>query len=341
MFITIFAQKFYNILCKYLKSKVRIKKTIKFRSSLFKGLRFPKAEPLVRIFKGETLKLSIKYLITDLMHVIILHINLIRMETDWCFMILAIDIGNTNIVMGCVDKSCRVTSLFRIKTDISRTAWQYAAEMYGMLNIFSIDKKSVDGCIISSVVPPLTSSIKQAVSIVFKLEAKVVVPGMKTGLNILIDNPASVGSDMVVDAVAVINQYSVPAVIIDTGTATTFSVVDRNKNYLGGLIMPGVMISQEALTSRTSQLPKISLEAPQKVIGKNTVDCMKSGAVYGNAAMIDGTVDRIENELGEKVTVIATGGLAQSIVPFCKREDIILDNDLLLKGLRILYDKNT
>lgn len=255
-------------------------------------------------------------------------------------MILAMDIGNTNIVMGYVDKNCNVNSLFRMKTDISRTAWQYASEIYGMLNIYGIDKNQLDGCIISSVVPPLTYSIKEAVRIVFHLDAKIVIPGMKTGLNILIDNPASVGSDMVVDAVAAINQYSVPAVIIDTGTATTFSVVDRNKNYLGGLIMPGVMISQEALTSRTSQLPKISLDAPKRVIGKNTVDCMKSGAVYGNAAMIDGTIDRIENELGEKVTVIATGGLAESIVPYCQREGIILDNDLLLKGLRILYDKN-
>ena len=165
-------------------------------------------------------------------------------------MILAMDIGNTNIVMGYVDKNCNVNSLFRMKTDISRTAWQYASEIYGMLNIYGIDKNQLDGCIISSVVPPLTYSIKEAVRIVFHLDAKIVIPGMKTGLNILIDNPASVGSDMVVDAVAAINQYSVPAVIIDTGTATTFSVVDRNKNYLGGLIMPGVMISQEALTSR-------------------------------------------------------------------------------------------
>lgn len=255
-------------------------------------------------------------------------------------MVLAVDIGNTNIVMGCVDVENTVTAIFRIKTDISRTMWQYAVEIHSMLQLFSIDKTQIDGCIISSVVPPLTSVLKGAVNIALKVKAKIVGVGMKTGLNIMIDNPSAVGSDLVVDAVAVIHQYSLPAVVIDMGTATTFSVIDERKNYLGGMILPGVTISQSALTERTSQLPKISLEAPKNVIGKNTVDCMKSGAVYGNAAMIDGIIERIEEEIGEKMTVIATGGLSECIVPHCKRKDIQLDSNLLLKGLKILYDKN-
>ncbi len=255
-------------------------------------------------------------------------------------MVLALDIGNTNIVLGCVDKHNKVSSLFRIKTDISRTSWQYAVEINSMLNLCNIDKSELNGCIISSVVPPLTSIVKKAVQIVADLEPMVVGPGIKTGLNIALDNPAQTGSDLVVDAVATIKQYKMPAIIFDMGTATTVSVIDADKTYIGGMIIPGIMISQEALTSRTSQLPKISLDAPKKIVGKNTIDCMKSGAVYGNAAMIDGIIERIEQELGQKATVIATGGLASNITPFCKRDDIIVDNDLLLKGLRILYDKN-
>lgn len=255
-------------------------------------------------------------------------------------MILALDIGNTNIVLGCVDKHNNVSSLFRIKTDISRTSWQYAVEINSMLSLCNVDKGMLNGCIISSVVPPLTGIVKSAVQIVANLEAMVVGPGIKTGLNIALDNPAQTGSDLVVDAVATIKQYKLPAIIFDMGTATTVSVIDADKTYIGGMIIPGIMISQEALTSRTSQLPKISLDAPKKIIGKNTIDCMKSGAVYGNAAMIDGIIERIEHELGQKANVIATGGLSSSIMPFCKRDDIIVDNDLLLKGLRILYDKN-
>lgn len=255
-------------------------------------------------------------------------------------MILALDIGNTNIVLGCVDENNKVNSLFRIKTDISRTSWQYAVEIHSMLDIYNVNVDGLNGSIISSVVPPLTSVMKKAVQLVAKLDPMIVGPGMKTGLNIALDNPASMGSDRVADAVGAINEYKLPAMIIDTGTATTVSVIDKGKQYLGGMIIPGIMISQEALTDRTSQLPKISLEPPKNIIGKNTIDCMKSGAVYGSASMIDGVIDRIEEELGKKVTVIATGGLAQSVMPFCRHKDIIIDTNLLLKGLRILYDKN-
>ena len=164
-------------------------------------------------------------------------------------------------------------------------------------------------------------------------------PGIKTGLNILMDQPSSLGADLVADAVAGIAEYPVPLIVIDMGTATTVSVIDEKKNYIGGMILPGMRVALDALTSRASQLSGISLDVPKKVIGKNTVDCMKSGVLYSNAGAIDGIIDRMEEELGQKTTVVATGGLAKKIIPLCKR-NIILDEDLLLKGLLVIYRKN-
>ena len=164
-------------------------------------------------------------------------------------------------------------------------------------------------------------------------------PGVKTGLNIMLDNPGEMGADRVADAVAALAQYPVPLVIIDMGTATTLSVINRNKQYLGGIIMPGVGVSHDSLIARTAQLPKIALEPPKHVIGKNTIDCMKSGLLFGTACSLDGLIDRIQAELGEPCTVVATGGLATVIVPLCKHP-MILDDDLLLKGLMILYHRN-
>ena len=164
-------------------------------------------------------------------------------------------------------------------------------------------------------------------------------PGLKTGLNIKIDNPAQLGSDLVVTAVAGINHYPLPQVIIDMGTATTFSVINQKGEYLGGLILPGVNLSLRALSGMTAQLPSIGLTVPKNVIGSNTIDCMNSGVVNGNAAMIDGLVQRIAEELGQQPTVVATGGIAKAIVPYCKTE-ITLNDNLLLEGLAILYYKN-
>ena len=164
-------------------------------------------------------------------------------------------------------------------------------------------------------------------------------PGVKTGLNIKIDNPAQLGADLVAGAVGALDAYTMPCVIIDMGTATTIEVIVQDNVYIGGVIFPGVKLSLDALTSRAAQLPGISLDQPSKVIGKNTVDCMRSGMMYGTAAMIDGLVERIEEELGHQATLIATGGLAQFITPLCRRE-IILEKDLLLKGLNIIYKKN-
>ncbi len=253
-------------------------------------------------------------------------------------MILAIDIGNTNIVIGCCDDE-KIYFIERLSTNIPKTELEYAISFKNVLEIYGIDPAQIEGGIISSVVPPITNIVRSSAEKVLGKPVKIVGPGVKTGLNILMDNPAQVGSDRIVNAVAAINEYPVPLIIIDMGTATTFCVVDEKKNYIGGMILPGVRISLDALTSRTSQLSRISIEAPKKTIGKNTIDCMKSGIIHGNAACIDGMVQRIEKELGQKATVLATGGLAKKIVPYCE-QDIVIDDELLLKGLRLIYNKN-
>lgn len=253
-------------------------------------------------------------------------------------MILAIDIGNTNIVVGCIDKE-KIYLTERISTIRTKTELEYAIDIKTILDIHHINRADIEGAIISSVVPQITFAARLAVQKILKKDAMIVGPGVKTGLNILLDNPGEMGADRVADAVAALAQYPVPLVIVDMGTATTISVVDDKKHYIGGMILPGVQISLDALTSRASQLSGISIEEPKKIIGKNTVDCMKSGILYGNAAAVDGIIDRIEEELGQKVTVIATGGMSRKIIPHCKRK-MILDGDLLLKGLQIVYEKN-
>lgn len=253
-------------------------------------------------------------------------------------MILAIDVGNTNIVIGCCEgKSIKFVE--RISTKPDNTVLEYAVSFKTVLELYGIDPQSIDGAIISSVVPSVTYTISSAVKKIVGVEAKVIGPGIKTGVNIVIDNPAQLGSDLVVDAAAGIAEYPLPLIIFDMGTATTASVIDKNGNYLGGMIIPGVNISLNALTAGTSQLPRINLVPPKKVIGRNTVDCMKSGILFGTAASLDGIIDRIEAELGEKATVVATGGLAGSIIPYCNKK-IILDDELLLKGLIVIYNKN-
>ena len=253
-------------------------------------------------------------------------------------MILAIDIGNSNIVLGCIDGE-NILFRERISTDQSATDLQYASHIKMSLDMHDIKKEIIDGAIISSVVPSVTNTVKTAIKKYFGVNSKVVGPGIKTGLKIVIDNPAQLGSDLVVGAVAGINEYPVPMIIIDMGTATTLAAINSKKEYIGGVIMTGMAVSTDALISRTAQLPKIAFEKPKKVIGSNTIDSMKSGIMYSNAGAIDGLIERMENELGEKCTVIATGGLAGVIVPLCKH-DIILDDDLLLKGLNIIYNKN-
>ena len=253
-------------------------------------------------------------------------------------MLLAIDIGNTNIVIGCIRED-KILFKARIATDRTRTSDQYGVEIKNMLEAFGVSREDISDCIISSVVPPVFHSVRTGVVKVIGKQPMVVGPGLKTGLNIRVDVPGQVGSDRIVIAVAALAEYQAPLILLDMGTATTIEVVEENNTYVGGVIFPGVKISLDALTSRAAQLPGISLDKPKKVVGKNTVDCMRSGMMYGTAAMIDGLVERIEEELGYTATLVATGGMAQFITPLCKRE-IILEKDLLLKGLNLIYKKN-
>ena len=253
-------------------------------------------------------------------------------------MLLAIDIGNTNIVIGCI-KDDEILFKARIATDRTRTSDQYGVEIKNMLEAFGVSKDDIEDCIIASVVPPVFNSVQTGVLKVIGKQPMVVGPGLKTGLNIHVDIPSQVGSDLIVAAVAALAEYPAPLVLIDLGTATTIEVIEPENVFVGGLIFPGIMVSLDSLTNRAAQLPGISLDQPKKVIGKNTVDCMRSGMMHGTAAMLDGLIDRIAEELGHESTVIATGGLAQFVIPLCKHE-IILEKELLLKGLNIIYKKN-
>lgn len=254
-------------------------------------------------------------------------------------MLLAVDIGNTNIVFGCVDENDNIAVFERISTNHNATAAEYASLIKNILEMNDFRCGDIDDAIMSSVVPSVTNTVKEAIRKLFGVDVMIVGPGVKTGLNILIDNPRQLGSDQAVDAVAAINQYPVPLIVIDMGTATTISVVDRNKNYLGGLIMTGMGVAADALIQRTAQLPKIDFERPSSVIGRNTIDCMKSGALYSNACAIDGIIQHIEEELGEPCTAVATGGLAPVVIPLCRRK-IHVNSDLLISGLAIIYRKN-
>lgn len=253
-------------------------------------------------------------------------------------MILAIDIGNTNIVVGCIDAK-KTYFIERLSTDRSKTELEYAIVIKNVLDIYHIGPDDLEGGIVCSVVPQITQIVRLAAEKILETEVMVLGPGIKTGMNILMDNPAQVGSDLVADSVGALHKYPVPLVIFDLGTATTVCVVDKNKNYIGGMILPGVRTALDALTARAAQLSGIDLDAPKRIIGKNTIECMKSGVINSSAASIDGLLDRIEEELGEKAAAVATGGLARNIVPYCKRE-VVIDEELLLTGLRLIYEKN-
>lgn len=254
-------------------------------------------------------------------------------------MIIALDAGNTNIVLGIIENDTVLFSA-RFATDRGKTEDEYAVFFKNILELHDVNPKEIHGGIISSVVPPLTNVLKRAIQLVSGITTLVVGPGVKTGLNILIDNPKQLGSDLVVVAVAALHEYPGPLILLDMGTATTFSALDAKGNFLGVVILPGVRVSQDALTSQTSQLPHISLEAPAHVIGRNTIDSMQSGLIYGQASMIDGMIDRIQEELDGTATVVATGGLSKQILPHCKHT-IHYDNDLLIKGLLLIYKKNS
>lgn len=254
-------------------------------------------------------------------------------------MILAVDIGNTNIVLGCIRED-EILFEARVATDLIKTSDQYCAELKNMLELFEVNKEDISGSIISSVVPPVLNSFKTAIRKLTGKAPLVVGPGIKTGLNIRMDNPAEVGSDLIVAAVAAIADHGAPLLLVDMGTATTITAVDGTGSFVGGCICPGVKISMEALTGRTAQLPGISLEEPLAAIGKNTRDCMRSGIMFGAAGQIDGLLDRMEAELKVPAKIVITGGISRFILPLCKHE-MIYERNLMLKGLNLLYKRNT
>ena len=253
-------------------------------------------------------------------------------------MILTIDIGNTNIELGVVDEQ-GIVFQERISTDIDRTELEYAVLIKNALEVHGLTGDEITGSIMSSVVPPLVHIIKSAIKKLIGITPMVVGAGLKTGLDIKIDNPKTLGADIVVDSVAAKEIYGAPCIVIDMGTATTITVISKNGDYVGGVIVPGVRSSLEALVSDTSQLPRVSLSSPKRFICPNTIDCMKSGIINGQAALVDGMIDRFWQELGYQTNVVATGGLSRVIIPKCNH-DITLNNDLMMVGLKLIYDRN-
>jgi len=254
-------------------------------------------------------------------------------------MIFTVDVGNMYIVMGGMKKG-KADFVCRLSTDRNKTGDEYAVLFKNILDIHKVDTSCVEGAIISSVVPSLTSALRGAIKTVTGKNPLVIGPGLKTGLNILLEDPGQMGSDIVCTAVAALHKYPLPCVTISMSAAATIGVLDKNGNYIGGAICPGLTVSLEGLTRSTSQLPNIGLEAPKKVIGRSTVDCMRSGLIYGTASMLDGMLDRIELELGQSPTVVFTGAHSMEIISHCRRSGICYDENLLLEGLGLIYKKN-
>ena len=256
-------------------------------------------------------------------------------------MILTIDAGNTNTVFGAFDDNDKQIFTSRVSTDNFRMEDQYAILISDILRLYSVETSAVKGVIISSVVPPVTIQLKAAIEKICGCKALTVNPGIKTGLNIKIDDPSSLGADMVSVAVGVKARYPLPAVVIDLGTATKIFAIDKTGAFVGGIIAPGVKISAEALAAKTAALPLIGItgEPIRKVIGTDTIGSMRSGLLNGAAYMIDGFAQNFEREIGEKCTFIATGGFSEVVRPLCKTE-MILDDDLILTGLLEIYKKN-
>ena len=251
-------------------------------------------------------------------------------------MILAVDIGNSTVVMGLINNSELIASRKTV-TDISELEVNYKEEIKTLLKSHSISESKIEGAIISSVVPLLTDILREAVCDIFKLEPITVNSESITVIDIITDNPSQLGSDRIADATAGINEYGAPLMIVDMGTATTISIINQDKQFLGGLILPGVRTSLNSLINNTSQLPRIKLGTPsERIIGTNTVSSIENGIVYGTAAQIDGLIQRISDELDFDPKIIATGGNAGAVIPYCKSK-IIYDKNLLLKGLYIIY----
>ena len=253
-------------------------------------------------------------------------------------MILTIDIGNSNIVIGGVEGE-EILFEARLRTEATKTSDQYCVDLKILMDVYGVKAENIEGSIIASVVPQVLNSFQTAIKKLTGKTALVVGPGLKTGLNILLENPSQTGADLVVGCVAALREHKPPMIVVDMGTATTMVVLDKNGALIGGCICPGVKIAMDALTDRTALLPGLQLDQPKKAIGRNTIDCMRSGIMLGTACMLDGMVERMEEELGAKTTVVVTGGIAKFVIPMC-RTPMIYDKDLLVKGLAALYRDN-
>jgi type III pantothenate kinase len=253
-------------------------------------------------------------------------------------MILVVDIGNSNVVIGGVEGE-KILFEARVRTEATKTSDEYCIDLKNILDIYNVDKASVEGSIIASVVPQVLNTFQTAIMKLTGKKSLVVGPGLKTGLNIAIDNPSQTGADLVVGCVAALREHKPPMIVIDMGTATTMVVLDKNGALIGGSISPGVKISMDALTGGTALLPGLQLDQPKRAIGRNTTDCMRSGIMLGAACMLDGMIERMEEELGYRTKVLVTGGIAKFVVPMCRRE-MTYDKDLLVKGLAALYREN-
>lgn len=253
-------------------------------------------------------------------------------------MILVLDVGNSNIVSG-VFRGEELLTHWRIRTDRLRTADEYGIQFVGLFLHAGIDPSRIKGSIISSVVPPLVGELEFMIGKYFNNKAMTIGPGIKTGLAIKYENPREVGADRVVNAVAGLEKYGGPLIIVDFGTATTFCVINDNNEYLGGAIAPGIGISLEALVTRTAKLPRVEFEKPKNVVGKNTVVSIQSGVFYGVVGQVDGIIKRIKHEFSMDFKVIATGGLADNIARESEHIELV-DHLLTLEGLRLIYEKN-
>ncbi|MCI8493840.1 MULTISPECIES: type III pantothenate kinase [Anaerotruncus] len=254
-------------------------------------------------------------------------------------MILSIDIGNSNINIGAYHND-ELLFLTHIVSEAGKTEVEYAVLLHHILHLHRLSEQNLKGAVISSVVPQLSPVLKAAVQLTSPVPVMQIGPGVKTGLNIRIDNPAQLGADFVAAAVGAFEKYPLPVIIVDFGTATKISIVDHSRSFIGGSIMPGVRVALDALSNRAAQLPHISLEPPAPVIGTNTVDCMKSGVLLGNASMIDGMIERYEEKAGPAASIVATGESVDAIAPFC-RHKLLVDKTLRLDGLYAVWKKNT
>lgn len=253
-------------------------------------------------------------------------------------MLLTADIGNTNIKFGIFDNEELIRTL-TVSCDKAKTADEYGVELYSLIRVMGIHREDFTGCIISSVVPLVTARIDTAVRDILGVEPLIVGPGIKTGLNIRIDDPSTLGADLVCACVAANAHNQAPMIVISMGTATVWCVIDRHGSMIGCPIAPGVSVSLEALTKNTALLQGVAFNAPDSVIGKNTDKSIRAGVVWGAVCMIDGMIDMIEKELGEKCKVLATGGLADKIIRCCTH-DITIKKNLIMEGLRLIYERN-